>query len=358
MYAIIMAGGAGTRFWPLSRAGMPKQFLAIVGNRPLIQETYLRIAPIVKEENIYIVVNEAHKALVKRIFRNKNVKIVTEPYSRNTAPCIGLAAIHIGMKSDVAPAIALPADHFIIHSGHFQKVLRAAAKVVQKKGIAAIGIKPSYPETGYGYIKKSTGHGFANRKKVYRVDKFVEKPPFKDAQLYVQSGQYLWNSGIFVFKPNTILEEIRLHLPHLYDSLERIKVAIGSRSYSRILRKVYQDIESISIDHGIMEKTKNPMYVLEGTFGWSDVGSWKAIRDINKDGHDAKGNLIHGESLSVDTKDSLIYSSTKRLIATLGLKDTVIVDTEDAVLVADMKKSQEVRKIIESLKETNKKKWL
>jgi mannose-1-phosphate guanylyltransferase len=358
MYAIIMAGGVGTRFWPLSRERMPKQFLPIVGNRPLIEETYLRIAPIVKEENVFIVVNEAHKALAKRIFRNKKVEVIAEPYGRNTAPCIGLAATHIGMKSGVATAIALPADHLIIHGKDFRKVLRATAKAVQKGGIATIGIKPCYPETGYGYIKKSRGHGFANREKVYMVEKFVEKPSLKDAQSYLQSGQYLWNSGIFVFKPNTILEEIRLYLPRLYDGLERIKGVIGSRSYSRILRKVYQNLESISIDHGIIEKTKNPIYMLEGAFGWSDVGSWKALRDINKDGYDTNGNLIYGESVSVDTKDSLIYSSTKRLIATLGLKDTLIVDTKDALLVADMKKSQGVRKITESLKETRKKKWL
>jgi len=299
MYAVIMAGGIGTRFWPVSRERAPKQFLNIVGDRSLIEETYLRVAPIVKEGNIFIVVNESHREITEKIFKNRHVQILTEPYSRNTAPCIGLAAVHIAMESRNAPIAALPADHFIAHDKAFQKILFVGAKAIEKEGICTIGITPTYPETGYGYIKRGIGHG-----------------------------------------------------------LKRIERAVGSNSYPKILKKVYEGLDSISMDHGIMEKTKSHIYMLPGNFDWSDIGSWKALYDVRKEDHNLMGNLINGEGLTLDTKNSLIYSQTKRLIATLGLKDILIVDTQDALLVADIKKSQEVRRVIEYLKKRAKKKWL
>ena len=358
MYAVIMAGGIGTRFWPVSRERAPKQFLNIVSDRSLIEQTYLRIAPIVKEENIFIVVNETHREITEKIFKNRHVQILTEPYSRNTAPCIGLAAVHIAMESRNAPIAALPADHFIAHDKAFQKILLVGAKAAEKEGICTIGITPTYPETGYGYIKRGIGHGLIDGHKIYKVDRFVEKPDIKDASLYIKSGEYLWNSGIFIFNVNTILEEIRHHLPSLHKGLKRIERAVGSNSYPKILKKVYEGLDSISMDHGIMEKTKSHIYMLPGNFDWSDIGSWKALYDVRKQDHNLMGNLINGEGLTLDTKNSLIYSQTKRLIATLGLKDILIVDTQDALLVADIKKSQEVRRVIEYLKKRAKKKWL
>lgn len=357
MYVVIMAGGVGTRFWPVSRERAPKQFLNIVNDRSLIEDTYLRVAPIVREENIFIVINKAHREITEKIFKNRRVQILTEPYSRNTAPCIGLAAVHIGMESRNETLAVLPADHFITHDKAFQKILLVGAKAVEKEGICTIGITPIYPETGYGYIKRSTGHGFVDRHKVYKVDRFVEKPDIKDATLYIKSGKYLWNSGIFIFNVNTILEEIKRHLPNLHKGLKRIESAIGFDSYPKILRKIYEGLKNVSIDYGVMEKTKSPIYVIEGDFAWSDIGSWKALYDLRKRDYDPMGNLINGEVLPLDTQNSLIHSHTKRLIATLGLKDILIVDTQDALLVADIKKSQEVRKVIAHLKKSRKK-WL
>lgn len=358
MYVVIMAGGVGTRFWPVSRERAPKQFLNIVSDRSLIEETYGRVAPIVKEENIFIVVNEIYRKIVDMIFKNRHVQILTEPYSRNTAPCIGLAAVHIKIKSRNETLAALPADHFITHDKAFQKILLAGAKAVEKEGICTIGITPTYPETGYGYIKRGIEYKLIDGHKVYKVDRFVEKPDIKDASVYIKSGEYLWNSGIFIFNVNTILEEIKHHLPSLHEGLKKIERAIGSNSYPKILRKVYENLDSISIDQGIMEKTRGHIYMLPGNFDWSDVGSWKALYDLRKGDYDPMGNLIDGEALPLDTKNSLIYSHTKRLIATLGLKDILIVDTKDALLVADIKRSQEVRRVIEHLKKNSKKKWL
>lgn len=358
MYAIIMAGGGGTRFWPLSRERSPKQFLDLVTNRPLIEEAYLRIAPIFKEENVFIIVNSMHTKITKRIFRGRKIRILTEPYRRNTAACIGLAAIHIHRESGNVPVVVLPADHFIAQDEIFRNTLLRGVGATENEGISTIGTIPTYPETGYGYIKVGKLGKSIGGHKIYNVDRFVEKPDSKSANLYIKSGNFLWNTGIFIFKVRTILEEMRHYMAELYKGLESIERVIGSRSYSRVLREVYANLESISIDHGIMEKTKGPIYVLPGDFDWSDVGSWKSLYDLIKKDRSPQGNLMVGESLPLDTKNSLVYSRTRRLITTLGIKDLLIVDTRDALLVADIKKSQEIRKIVEYLKKERKIRWL
>jgi mannose-1-phosphate guanylyltransferase len=350
MYIIIMAGGSGTRFWPASREDKPKQFLNIVGSETLIEQTFSRVASLTEEAKTYLVINEFHRNLTEHIFAGRRVHILTEPVGRNTAPCIGLAAIHLGRHAGDEPMVILPADHFIADEQAFRATLAAAATLARPGGIVTIGITPTRPETGYGYILKGAQQENVLSHPVYRVETFFEKPDQQTAVQYVTSGQYLWNSGIFVFTPNTILQEIRQQLPDIYAGLVELEKHIGQSSYQTVLADVYAGWRSISIDYGVMEHTSKPVYVLPGTFGWSDVGSWEALYDLRRDEIDGEGNLNDAAALMLDTHNSFVYSRTGRLIATLGLNDVLVVDTPDAVLVADMKRSQDVRRITEALK--------
>jgi mannose-1-phosphate guanylyltransferase len=358
MHIIIMAGGSGTRFWPASREAKPKQFLPIIGSRPLIEQTVLRVAPLAEEKNVYLVINALHRELTESLFAQRQVNILAEPIGRNTAPCIGLAAIHLKREAGDVPMIVLPADHFIADEEAFRSTLRAAAKLAQPGGIVTIGITPTRPDTGYGYILKGAQQESVLSHPVFRVEQFVEKPDLQTANQYLASGQYLWNSGVFVFTPNTILHEIQQHLPTVYQGLMTLENQLDQTGYQATLKEVYADWPSISIDYAIMEKTSRPVYVIPGSFDWSDVGSWEALYELRREEQAEQGNLVDGSALLVDTKGSFIYSRTERLIATLGLNDILIVDTPDGLLVADLRRSQKVRRVIEELKKRNEKRVL
>jgi mannose-1-phosphate guanylyltransferase len=358
MQIVIMAGGSGTRFWPASREGKPKQFLNIIGSRPLIEQTFLRVAPLTQEENIYLVINELHRKLTEQIFEQRPVKILAEPVGRNTAPCIGLAAIHLRREAGDVPMVALPADHYIADAEAFRSTLVAAAKLAQAGGIVTVGITPTRPETGYGYILKGAEQEPVLSHPVFRVERFVEKPDLPVAREYLASGQYLWNSGIFVFTPNSIVEEIRQHLPRVYEGLITLENQLNQTGYQATLEEVYAGWPSISIDYGIMEQTARPVYVLPGSFGWSDVGSWEALYELRRDECDEQENLVDGAAWLVDTRGSFIYSRAERLVAALGLTNILIVDTPDGVLVADLRRSQEVRRLVEELKKRDWKRFL
>ncbi len=358
IYAVIMAGGYGTRFWPASREKIPKQFLTITGSRTLIEETFLRISPIIKKGQVYLVVNRLHRRLTEKIFQRFGVKVLDEPALRNTAASIGLAAIHIRKEAGEVPLAILPADHFIADEEGFRNVLRAGISLVEKGGIATIGITPTRAETGYGYIRKGRKLTKVMGCEAFQVEKFVEKPDQETARRYLKSGDYLWNGGIFLFTTETIIEEIRRYLPGLYQGLQAIEGAIGTRKYRKLVEEVYRDLDNISIDYGVMERTEAPVYTLPGRFGWSDIGSWSSLYDLNRDRFDRKGNLLDGKGLILETENTFVYSNSGRLVSTLGLKDLLIVDTPDALLVADKRRSQEVRKIIGELKKRGWKKWL
>lgn len=350
MYIIIMAGGSGTRFWPASRERKPKQFLNIIGSRPLIEQTFLRVSPLTEEQNIFLVINHVHRALTEQIFAERRVTILSEPMGRNTAPCIGLAAIHLRRNAGDVPMVVLPADHFIADEEAFRQTLQAAARVAETGAIATIGITPTRPETGYGYILKGAQQSAMSSHPVFLVEKFVEKPDLATATEYVTSGRYLWNSGIFAFTPNTILEEMATHLPDVYRGLVELEEHISASSYQRGLEKVYARFPSISIDYGVMEKTRRPVYVLPGTFGWSDVGSWHALYELRREERDERENVTDGRALLIDTHQSFVYAPSGRLVAAVGLDHLLIVDTPDALLVADLRRSQDVRRITEELK--------
>lgn len=358
MHAIIMAGGSGTRFWPYSRKDRPKQFLKISGDKPMLVETCKRLSPIVPDDKMIIVLGKEHLKEAQRLLRDSKIHILAEPVGRNTAPCIGLGAIYaryLGCDSAVA---FLPADHFISSPKAFLDALEQAEKIAGSGGIVTLGIVPTRPETGYGYIKRSKPTHDLPGLSVYEVSAFMEKPSLEKAEEYLMDGDYFWNAGIFVATPETILNEIRKHLPELYEGLVSLEDSLGAGIFENRLKEVYRDMESISFDYGIMEKTKAPVYVVPCECGWSDVGSWESLYELREEDRDSNNNLSQGEVIMIDCKDSLISGMSGRLVACLGIDNCIVIDTDDALLIADMKKSQDIRKIVDRLIKDNRKELL
>ncbi len=354
---VIMAGGKGERFWPKSRMNMPKQFLSLTDDgKSMIQHTVERLKGLVDIQNMYIVTNEIYKDLVlEHIPDIPKENIIIEPVAKNTAPCIGLAAIHIAKKNPDSKMIILPSDHLIKFNEIFIDTLKIALDVVEKgDNLATIGITPNYPETGYGYINFTKGESFKDSANIYEVLRFVEKPNLEKAKEYLTSGEYLWNSGIFVWKASTILKNFKEYLPEIYEGLQKIGESINTGKYEEVLKKEFPNLPSESIDYGIMEKAKN-IYVIPGNFGWDDVGSWLSLERINKTNQD--GNVITGNVISIKTKNTIIQGSDK-LIATIGLEDIVIVDTDDVTLICHKDNTQEVKEIINNLKICNRNEYL
>ena len=354
---VIMAGGKGERFWPKSRVNMPKQFLSLTDDgKSMIQHTVERVKKLVDIENVYVVTNEMYKNLVlEHVPDIPDENIIIEPVAKNTAPCIVLAAMNIAKKDINSKMIILPSDHLIKFNEIFIDTLKTTLNVVEKgDNLVTIGITPNYPETGYGYINFTKGENFKDSANVYEVLRFVEKPNLEKAKEYLTSGQYLWNSGMFVWKASTILKNFKEYLPEIYEGLQKIGESINTEEYEEVLRKEFPNLPSESIDYGIMEKAKN-IYVIPGNFGWDDVGSWLSLERINKTNQD--GNVISGNVISIKTKNSIIQGNEK-LIATIGLEDIVIVDTEDVTLICHKNNSQEVKEIINNLRICNRNEYL
>lgn len=355
--AVIMAGGKGERFWPKSRISMPKQFLSLTSDgKSMIQQTVDRLKELIKIDNIYIVTNEQYKKLVmEHIVDIKEDNIIIEPVSKNTAPCIALTAEHIAKKNKEAKMVVLPADHLIKSNDLFLDTIKEAFEVAEKdNNLVTIGITPNYPETGYGYIKLKKGSVSEIQRNVYEVENFVEKPTLEKAKEYLVSGDYLWNSGMFVWKVSTILQCFEELLNDVYKGIKKISNSIGTEEYDTILKEEFNKLPSESIDYGIMEKAKN-IYVIPGNFGWDDVGSWLSLERINTTNQD--GNVVSGNVISIKTRNSIIQGREK-LIATIGMEDIIVVDTEDAILICDKKNAQEVKEVINNLKICNRVEYL
>ena len=352
--AMIMAGGRGERFWPKSRKSLPKQFLSLTDDGvTMIQDTVSRILPLVDMEDIYIVTNRDYKELaMEQLPELPEENILCEPVGRNTAPCVGLAAMHIGSKYDDALMIVLPSDHLIKYNSMFLNVLRDACAVAEKgENLTTIGITPNYPETGYGYIKFDPDQ---SEGRAYGVERFVEKPDLKTAKKYLADESYLWNSGMFVWKVSTILADIEKYIPNTYEGLVKIKEAIGTEEQDAVLEAEFQKMESESIDYGIMEKADH-IYVIPGTFGWDDVGSWLAVGRIRSTNE--FGNTVQGNVITVETKNSII-EGTDKLIAAVGLKDIIVVDTDDALLICDKGHAGDIKKVLENLRICNRNEYI
>jgi mannose-1-phosphate guanylyltransferase len=346
-YALIMAGGSGTRLWPLSRQTRPKQSLQLIGERTMFQLAVDRLLPIMPPENI-IVVTTADLAeqlsaqtpgLPKRNF-------VLEPMGRGTAPVIGLGALYARYLA-VGPAViaCLTADHYIKDVARFQKVLLAAAVVAERGQIVTLGIRPSYPSTGFGYIQRGESLGPAGGFAVYRALAFKEKPQEEMAIRFVADGLHTWNSGMFIWTTDRVMAEFDRQLPDTATKLNEVARAFGSPHHAEVLAKVWPTIDKETIDYGIMEGASD-VAVIPVDIGWSDVGSWASLLDIIPPNE--SGNvIISGEHLPLDTSGTLIQAS--KLVATIGLRDMIIVDTEDALLICPRDRSQEVKKIVERL---------
>lgn len=351
MYAIIMAGGSGTRFWPLSREKMPKQLLRIGGEDTLICQTVGRVLPLVPIENIFIVTNQSladmiGQQLASKFDRSWDNNFILEPMAKNTAPALVLAALHLERVDPESVMVVLAADHSIRLADEFINLLKKAEEAAKQGYLVTFGIKPNRPETGYGYIKAGDPFNDGGSLGVSKVAAFVEKPNIETAREYVRQGNYYWNSGIFVWKTRTFLHEMEKHAPILFQGLLEIKKSIGTPAEAEVIDQVFKRYEPISIDYAVMEKTDKAA-VIPADIGWSDVGSWTALDDVSD--KDASGNVITGNVIDIGSRDSIIYAE-KRLVATIGLKDAVVVDTPDATLVCSKDKAQDVKKVVDELK--------
>lgn len=360
-YGVIMAGGGGTRFWPLSRKERPKQLLNLSGKEIMVNETIDRVAKSVSKDDIFIVTNVSQAGLMEEETKSRLAKnhILAEPAARNTAACIGYAAMEIIKKYEDGIMCILPSDAFIKDEEEFKKVLDAAIAAAEDMDmLVTIGIKPTFPATGYGYIKgreESQTEILSYPQKTYlEVEEFVEKPDLETAESYLQAGNYLWNSGMFIWKASTILKKFETLLPDIYSCLTEIGAAMGTEEEENVINRVYPVIPKISIDYGIMERSSDVL-VIEGDFGWNDVGSLDMLHIMKE--ADENGNVLYGDQLNIDTHNCISYG-TDKLIATIGVEDLMIVQSKDAILVCPKDRAQDVKKIVDLLQEKGREEYL
>ena len=342
LHAVVMAGGSGTRFWPLSRVKRPKQFLPLTGGEPLIVETFNRL----KGMPAWVVCGQGHAPTVKKLV--KKAKLIVEPQARNTAPAIALATLHVAHEDPNATLAVLPSDQHVADVAAFRAALEQAEKTAHHGFIVTLGIEPTRPDTGYGYIRLGDKlDGGAAR----RVKQFVEKPDLPTAEQYLASKEYVWNAGMFVFRASTMLDALEKHMPDLYLALKELEKVMGTKKYDAALKKLFPRMPATSIDYGVAERADN-MAVVPGAFGWSDVGSFNALPEVRK--VDGDGNVAEGQAMVIDSKGCVVLAG-ERPVAVVGMNDTVVVDAGDAVLVLPKAKSQDVRKVVEQLKAGKKK---
>jgi mannose-1-phosphate guanylyltransferase len=349
-FATILAGGGGTRFWPLSRHELPKQLLNISGNDIMLNDTIERFEGVIPQENTVVVTNRSQAVLLESIMHSSVQKgnILIEPVARNTAASILYAALFIEKTHGDSLMVVLPSDHYIMDNAEFKKILTEACSVaIQTDRIVTIGIKPTFPSTGYGYISYESKPMMTSPCTVYDVAEFVEKPNFQKAQQYLSSGHYLWNSGIFIWKTSVIIENYKRYLPRLYKSLLPLREHLGTARELEVINEIYPTLQSISIDYGILERC-DEVVVISGDFGWNDIGSWDALGVIFPP--DEFGNIVKANHVGIETRNSIIYGNG-RLITTIGIDGLIIADTVDALLICPKDKAQAVKELVDMLKE-------
>ena len=361
--AVLLAGGRGTRFWPRSRIRTPKQLLNIVGRDTMLRETMARLAPLIKPRDIWAVTNAEQAAGVRRELRGVPAsQILTEPVGRNTAAAIGLAAIHLVHEHDDALMAVLPADSYIVDGRRYRALVRAALDLASiPANLVVLGVPPSRPETGYGYIERGGREGRPRGAVAYAVRRFTEKPQLPLARKYVASGKYFWNAGMFFWRVSTFLENLRRFLPGTHDALIRLGKTIGTRRYASALRRIYPLLENISVDYAVMEPAAgvterervpgsttggSRVLVIPAKVGWSDIGSWAAVHELlaAKPG----ANVTAGLSFTFDASGNYFWSP-KKFVAAIGIRNLVLVETEDALLLCPRDRSQDVGKIVKWL---------
>jgi len=354
-YAVIMAGGSGTRLWPLSRQNRPKQTLKLTGERSLYQRAVERLLPLFPLERILVIACPEHTDLLRQqppYLPPENYFV--EPEGRGTAPAVGLAAIHLKQRDPEALMAVLTADHDITDVAAFQRALMAALDVASRGFLVTLGIRPESPSTGFGYIQQGESLGTSHGLEVFRAVRFIEKPDRETAAQMVASGRWSWNSGMFIWRVERILREFQRQMPALYEQLMCVQAALAEGHYAEVLEQVWPTISKQTIDYGIMEGAEE-VAVVPVEIGWTDVGSWEAVRRLLP--ADSEGNTLIGPHLALDTRDTFVFGS-KRLIATLGVQDLVIVDADDALLVCARGREQEVKEIVEALKARSADEWV
>jgi len=347
LHAVILAGGSGTRFWPQSRRALPKQFLRFSSERTLLQETVERCLPFIPLERTWIVTGSSYSAETSRQLPDlRRANVLIEPCGRNTAPCIGLAAIQLLATDPDAVMLVMPADHVIRTAEQFQKTAEQAVAVVQQspESLVLFGASPTYPATGFGYIQRGTD--WPNQPGVFRVAAFREKPDLATAQQYLASQEFFWNCGLFVWRAATILERLERHQPEIGMRLKRLQAVIGTQKWGETLAAEFPQMPSISIDYAVLERA-NSVAVVPAAFDWDDVGSWQALARLLPT--DADGNTISGRFCGVNSSGCIVRSSAEHIIATFGVRDLIIVQTPDATLVADKRDENSLRQLLAEL---------
>ncbi len=346
-FAVIMAGGRGERFWPRSRMARPKQFLNLIGEKTMLQLTVERIKDLVGISDTYVVAGSEFKdTILEQVPQLPEENIIIEPFGRDTAAAIGLAALVLGQKNPREVMIVLPADHYIGNVRHFQEVLRSAVATAGRGDkIVTLGITPHSPETGYGYIHSGELADTFAGIPVYRAVRFTEKPDRARALEFLSSGDYLWNSGMFVWRIDLVGTMIEKYLPSLAEGLKKIEDSLGTDQQQKTLKEVYSELTKVSIDYGIMERADN-IFVIPCDFGWDDIGNWTALeRYVEKDEH---GNILNGEGVLLDTVNTYVTSKDKT-VALLGVKDLIIINDYDSLLICHKSRAQEVKKVVQAL---------
>lgn len=357
-YAIIMAGGIGSRFWPVSKRDFPKQFIDILGvGKSLLRLTYERFEKFFPKENIYVVTNESYDYLVKQqlpeLLENQ---IISEPAAMNTATCIAYASFKIASVNPSATCVVAPSDHLILNEEKFREdINKALAYTTENNALLTLGIKPDRPDTGYGYIQYIDS-GSSTKDGIFKVKTFTEKPSHEIALTFLESGDFLWNAGIFIWKVSDILQQLELHLPDTHKLFKD-----GAKKYNTpeeygFIQKIYPQSKSISIDYAVMEKADN-VFVVPSDFGWSDLGTWKSLHELRE--KDLKGNMVHGKNvMTQDCEDSLVFANNpEKLIVVNGLKNYIVVDTDKVLLICNLDKEQEVKQIVDEVKNVYKGKF-
>lgn len=339
-----MAGGSGTRFWPRSRVSKPKQYLSLFGEKSLIQESVQRFVHFIPEDCIYVVSAKGQKEVLEIQTTNlPKDNLIFEPVGKNTLPAIGLAALFIAEKDPDGIMIVSPSDHLIQNDELFRQTIESAVQIANEKdGIVTIGITPKFPATGYGYVQTAEEVQIGQLIKSFAVNQFVEKPNLEVATGYLQSGGFFWNSGIFVFKVSVFLESVQKYAPALFADLMRIREHIGTGSYEEALDRIYNEVESISIDYGILEKASN-VFLVQGDFVWNDLGSWEEVYKYDK--KDENQNAQVGEVVFLDTKNSYVYAPNS-LVAVVGLEDIIVVQEGDTILVCKRDRAEDIKAVV------------
>jgi mannose-1-phosphate guanylyltransferase len=347
IFFVIMAGGRGTRFWPRSRTKRPKQLLDIVGPKSILEQTIDRLLPFTDWEHIFVVTEISQAEAIKNLLPElPETRLIVEPLGRNTAPCIGLAALILEGINPSATMVVLPADHYISQIPAFQETLLAAAQTAQSEDfLITLGITPTFPETGYGYLERGKKVLEVDGHEVWEVKAFHEKPDRPKAEVMLKTGRFFWNSGMFVWTVSAILEQMSRLTPAMYGELIKLKNFLGTPDWEESLRNGYEAMENVSIDYAVMEKA-DKVLMLAGDFGWNDVGSWEAVYQLEL--KDEQGNCLEGQVLILDSQGCLVHSPQKA-VGLIGMKDLIVVDTPDALLICPRERAQEVKKIVEML---------